>query len=304
MSNNNQDIPHNEEQPNEVNNNEDNSEEGRKESIKYPIVTFGFLFSLTINITFFILTYKDNEGIDKYSLSLWPLMHRNQFYRLISNHFYNYGIIQLIINMLYSYFITSILESDIGTAYIIIITLHSIIYVSLSQLFCMFFMKYLFNSSDFDFIQICGFSSVCFCLHMLYCIVANHSPRKIPLFGLDINHHDAIFYLILFYVFLAPYSFLFSHLCGLVSGIIIFNGFGYLTMPSIERVEAFDFFMSNSLTKNIFGYIAIDNFKHIRDNITDFCSFSCNCARIRTRTGIQLPEVEDENEENNNNNQV
>ena len=300
MSNNNQDIPHNQEQPNEPNNNDDNSEEERKEAIKYPMFTFSFLLFLAINIAFFILTYKDNDGINKYSLSLWPLMHRSQFYRLISTHFYNYGTIQLIINMEYSYFITSLIESDLGTAYTIIVTIHSVVYVSLTQLFCMFFMKYLFNSNDFNFIQICGFSSVCFCLHMFYCIIANHSPRKVPLFGLYINHHDAIIYLILFYFFLAPYSFLFSHLCGLFSGIIIFNGIGFLTMPSIERVEAFDDIMSNRLTTNVFGYISIDSHKHIRDNIKDFCTFTCICARIRTRTGIQLPEVE----ENNNNNQV
>ena len=71
-------------------------------------------------------------------------------------------------------------------------------------------------------------------------------------------------------------------------------------MPSIDLVEAFDDIMSNRLTTNVFGYISIDSHKHIRDNIKDFCTFTCICARIRTRTGIQLPEVE----ENNNNNQV
>ena len=270
---------------------------------EYPLFSFTFLITFGVNAFFLIYSLKNSHETRDYSFSLFPIIMKNQYYRIFGNYFYNFGIVQFCINMIYSYFVLILLELDIGSIYAFIIVILSIFYTSLLEFILMFSYKYISNSKEFDFIDNCGFSSIIFSLHTFYACIRDHSI-SIKVCGIPANHSDSMFYCILFYSFIVPHSVFLSNLCGIICGFFLFNGIGYLSIPSIEKVQLMDSIFSNRMLQIILGYIPINSDEKIKERIKLVYSFEIRFKKDMTRiTNPQIQTFVEQEGNNDNNNQ-
>lgn len=271
---------------------------------EYPLFSFAFLITLSVNTFFLIYSLQNSLETRDFSFSLFPIIMKNQYYRIFGNYFYNFGIIQFCINMIYSYFVLILLEIDIGSIYAFIIVILSIFYTSLLEFILMLSYKFISNSKEFDFIDNCGFSPIIFSLHTFYACIREHSIN-IKVFGVRANHSDSLFYCIIFYSFIVPHSVFLSNLCGIICGFFLFNGIGYFSIPSIEKVQLTDSVFSNRMFHIILGYIPINNDEKIMERIKSFYSFERfkkDMSRITNPQTQTFVDQEGNNENNNQNN--
>ena len=112
-----------------------------EQEIYNPKITFSFILFFFINTLGFIHSFFKSYDIKNYSLILWPFIRKKQLYRIFSNHFYHHGLFDYLTNMIGTFYITKFLEKEIGTIFIIIISIHSIILTSIFYLISVFFLN-------------------------------------------------------------------------------------------------------------------------------------------------------------------
>ena len=99
----------NENNNNIINNQSELNIQLNEPEIYNPKITFCFILFLFINIIGYIHSFFKSYDIKNYSLILWPLLRKKQYYRILSNHFYHHGLFDLLTNMFGTYHITQYL---------------------------------------------------------------------------------------------------------------------------------------------------------------------------------------------------
>ena len=262
-----------------------------------PKITFCFILFLFINIIGYIHSFFKSYDIKNYSLILWPLLRKKQYYRILSNHFYHHGLFDLLTNMFGTYHITQYLEKEIGSIYTLIISIHSIILTSIFYLTSIFFLKFLLRLSVYNFFEQCGFSSIFFTLYFSYFLLGKNYNRNINLLFVVIRGLYSTYLLMLLIQVITPNASLIGNLCGTLSAFLMFKICKFISFPKFEWVKDFESFLTlnslNNKIKKLFGYISVEDDINIIDNLKELNSF-CEFNSFR-------PLAEENNNNNNNN---
>lgn len=243
---------------------------------KETIIPFSFSLFFILNTLCLIQTYLHNFEITDYSLCLWPIVNKHQYYRIISNHFYHIGIFHYLINMIVMYLVIKQLENEIGTLFTIIISIHSMIIVSFIYLLMMFLLKKMLQLSLYNFSGQCGFSCVCFTFYLFYFLLKKNNDKVINLFFFGIKGIHSSFLILFFFQMLTPNSSVIGHVGGLLSALFIYKGFVFITFPKYEWVyEAEKLINSNYMmyANKYVGYISVTENENVTSNAKEISKF-------------------------------
>lgn len=238
-------------------------------------ISFSFTLIFIINVICLFHSYFPSFEIGNYSLCLWPTINKYQYYRIITNHFYHYGLYHFIFNMFTLYFSIKAIERDIGTIYSLIIILCSMILISLIYIFIIFILKVTFYSSKFNFAQQCGFSAVCFTIHTFYFQLTKNKEITFSFLFIQIMGKYSPFLLIFVFLLFIPNSSQISHLAGIVSAYLLFRLLSYIVFPRLEWIKDAERkinICNNNLFFKYIEYVSVKN-EIIMKNINEFNNF-------------------------------
>ena len=270
-----------------------------KRNIKiYP--TFILLFLL--NISLYLSCKYFELKISELSISLYTILIKNQYYRIITHHFMHYGICHLLIEIYFSFYICKSLENTIGTFYSLIIIFIMIIFTSFFYIFIVLLFKLINDTIDInyngDFMYECGMSSLLFSLYSYIFEFRKNKNKQIQLFNsLIIKMSFSSFSILLFLSLFTPNTTFLGNLCGIFSAYIIRIKFGYIILPKFYGVYDFEQYFNLNI-KN--WYISIiepnQEMKEIFSEIFTNIDLE-SLKQKREELGIQMKEIENENEE-------
>ena len=276
-----------------VNNMENNNNEINNESINIPEIepeleiyeaklTFAFKLFFILNTFAYIHSNYKTFKLKNYTLCLYPIFIKNQYYRLITSFFYNFGLFDFIISMIGFFFATKYLERDIGSIYTILILFHGLILTSILYIFAMWLFKTIFKFSEynFDFIFQCGFISIDFYLFLSYFLLKKNYRRNITFSFLDFRGTHSVFFVILIFQLITPSASLVLNLCATLSSFLVFRIFKYFSLPRNYWINDLEkFFGLNKKhceIKNILGYFSTTENENIINNIKELDYFFDN----------------------------
>lgn len=271
-----------------INNSIEEPEIEESPEIFNPKITFSFAFFFILNTLCFIHSFFTSFELKNYSLCLWPIINKRQYYRLIVSHFYHYGIFDYLIAMTGLFFITKYLEREIGSIYTIIIALHGIIIVSFFYLLSMWIFKSLFRLIEYNFVYQYGFSSIDFCLYMSYYLLKKNYHANINFSFIDIRGIHSVYILILIFQLITPSASLILNVCGTLSAIIVFKLLKYFSLPRNEWVSETEKFLrlenkNGNSVKKFLCYFSSNENDNIINNLKEldyFCKASFRNFRI------------------------
>ena len=251
--------------------------ENEEKKIEYKL-TFSFKLFLLLNTLAYLHTKSPSFALKNYTLCLYPIINKNQYYRLITCHFYHSNFFDYLTNMIGFIFATKYLEQEIGSAYTFIITIHGLFYTSILYLVEIWIFIFIFRAQEYYFMQQNGFNGTIFCLYLSYFLLKKNSENNINFAFLDIKGIYLIYLIILLFQLISPsYSFLFN-ICGTVSSFLMFGIIKFISFPlnywvnDFEKIIGLDI-KRNSFIKNFLGYYSINDNVIIKNSITQFDSF-------------------------------
>lgn len=299
------------------NNNQSERDSQRKETKNITIsFTFSLIFILTI-LTYIKTKYTSIDNAD-FSLSLWPVVNKFQFYRIITRYFFYYGFWHLLLNMFFLFFICRALEKLIGTIYAIFFISETLILSSVIYLMLMLFLKMVLRlfsyNSNINFKSEVGISPLIFSIYTYYFLFGKNLAKKINiLFFFEIpSQFSPFFFMLILYNF-TPNTTIFGHLSGIISSYLIKHILGKYTMPKNIWIKAVEerwsfckkeiFYISTLDKNNDF----IQSIQEIERNYFDLNNEEKKNDEINKsgRAGREMddfPEEEEQKEDNNNEN--
>ena len=242
-----------------------------------PTFPFSFkLFFIINSLTYYYTYYKLNK-MKNFSLCLWPIINKKQYYRIITGHFCYQGFLDYFLSMLGLFYITKYLEREIGSIYLILIAFHGMIFISILYLSVMLFIKYIFKTTTCYFTEQGNFSAVDFCLFLSYFLLKKNISRNISLNTIDLKGIYLVYIIILLIQFLSPSAIFVYNICGTLSAVLIFKKIKNISFPKnnliIETEKLFGLDNDKNIIKNIFGYYSLNDNENILNNAKEFDNY-------------------------------
>jgi len=200
-------------------------------------LTFVFIYFFLLILFMFILNSFDLISAKNFSLSLWTLKYKKQYYRLLTHHFIHSNIVELLFNMTLFYYFVNYLERKVGTLYLMVYISNSLIWTSLVFYSCLQSFNYilinLFKSKiNLDGYSSFGFSSVIFNLIYLY-YTLHGLDNYINILELSlIKSRFMPFLLVMLFYFVSPNTSIILNVSGIISGMIFKDLLIYLAIPN------------------------------------------------------------------------
>ena len=272
---------------NQINSNSINLPEIEQEQKIYdPKLTFSFKLFLTLNILAYIHSNFKSYKLKNFSLCLYPIFYKNQYYRLITSHFYNYSFFDYCLTMIAFFFATKYLEREIGSMYVILIIFHALIITSILYITFMWLSKFLIKYTEYNFTFQCGFSSIDFCLFLSYFLLEKNYRRNISLSFLDFRGVYSVYFVILVFQLITPSASLILNLCGTLSAFLVFNILKYISLPRNYWIGDFEKLLGLNKKKNcefkeFLGYFSINENDAIINNIKELDYFLDNKNKVK-----------------------
>lgn len=239
-----------------------------------PIFTFSFKLYFILNTISYYFTYYKENKIKNFSLCLWPIFYKNQYFRIISCHFIYEGFLDYFLSMLGLFYITKYLEREIGSMYLLLISFQGMILSSIFYLCFMLLFKYFLRAWIHNFIEQCSFSGIDFCLFLSYFLLKKNKSRDITINSLDFKGTYLVYIAILLLQFMNPSAMFILNISGVLAAFCIFKLSKYYTLPKnkwiceTEKILCLD--DNKNYIKNILGYYAINDDKNIIENVKEF----------------------------------
>ncbi len=205
----------------------DEGNNGKYEKTNDDIILYNTqIFFLVIILFFFVYCEYNNIEYSTFSINIWGVFYKKQFYRIITHHFVHFGFGQILINYFLISFLVNMLEILIGTFYS----------------FCVIFLLILFSSSIY----------LILCLFIKLVIIIYESNYNIDFF-FNLGSNSLIFSLFT-YIFIFESTFLYvkytllfvlfffisnsflANISGIISGFVVFN-LGKTILPNIKGVK-------------------------------------------------------------------
>ena len=285
---------YNENQINTLNNNNNNNNNNQiideAQEIYNPKITFSFLFFISLNTLGFIHSFLNSYDLKNYSLCLWPILNKKQYYRLFASHFYHYGVFDFLTTMTGLYLITKHLEREIGSIYTIVIAVHGMIIASFLYLLTMWVFKSVLKLTEYNFIYQCGFSSVDFCLYMSYFLLKKNYRSHLDLSFIELRGIHSVYIVILIFQLITPSASLILNICGTFSAVIVFKINKYITLPKNDWVLDTEKFLGlnkqdnkSNILKDLIGYFSTTENDVIKKNLCELDYFFCKSTNRNVR---------------------
>jgi len=295
---------------NNINDNNDSINIPEIEEDYDPQFTFSFKILLILNTLGYMHSFLKTYELKNYSLCLWPIANKAQYYRMITSHFYHFGFFDYLTTMIGLFFATKYLEPEIGSIYTILIVFHGIIITSLFYLITMWLFKTILRFLEYNFIYQSGFSSIDFCLYLSYFLLKKNYRRNISLSFIDLRGIHSVYFVILIFQLITPSASIILNLCGTLSAFIIFKICKYFTLPRNYWINETEKILGLSGNKNccfksFLGYYSISENETILNNVREFDFFLDNINKSKS---MIIDDIKSKNkkkspsEANNNNN--
>ena len=260
-----------------------------------------FIFLFTINISMYIAFNYYNFKISEFSISLFPILLKNQFYKLITHHFIHYGIFHLLIELLFTFYICKYLEKMIGTLYTFSLIFIMIIMTSITYILILFLFKIIGKIIDIDynsdFMFECGMSSLLFSLYSYIVDFKKNKNKLIKLLNLAvIRMRYSSFYILIALSLFTPNTTFLGNLCGIISAYIIKNIFGYSILPKYIGVYDFEYYFNLNNYKSWYVSIVDQNqdMKELFTEIFNDIDFDSH-EQKNEQLGIPMKDIDDSN---------
>ena len=277
-----------------------------KKTIIYP--TFFFLFILNLSLYLYWKYYYIR--LSYFSISLYPIMNKYQFYRFLTHHFMHYGIFHLFVELLITFFICKNLEKMIGTLLSFNIILIMTIMTSFLYFFLIFIFKLIvliFNMNyNFDFMYECGMSSLLFSLYTYMTQFKKNKDKFIKILNLiAIKSRFSPFYVLIILTFFTPNRTFLGNICGILSAYIIKSLFGYHILPKYEGINDFEAFFKLNYCKCFYTSI-IEMNEEMKSNVMEIYTILNLNPTINKQEelGIQMDEIQNNSNNNSDNNET
>ena len=261
-----------------VNDSVDLDEEEIAEEKFNPTFTFSFKLFFILNSLSYYYTYYTSNKLKYFSLCLWTIINKNQYYRLISSHFCYKGFLDYFLSMLGFFYLTKYLERQIGSIYLILFVFHAMIITSILFLGFMWLFKFMLMSCSFNFIEQGSFSGVDFCLYLSYFLLKKNRSANINILNsLDFKGVYLVYLTMLLIQFLSPTSMFFLNISGTLAAFLIFALLKSFTLPKNKWVNDIEKLINldnpKSVVKNILGYYSLNDNENIIENVKEFDYF-------------------------------
>ncbi len=260
-----------------------------------------FIFLFTINISMYIAFNYYNFKISEFSISLFPILLKNQFYKLITHHFIHYGIFHLLLELLFTFYICKYLEKMIGTLYTFSLIFVMIIMTSIIYILIVFLFKIIGKIIDInyngDFMFECGMSSLLFSLYSYIVDFKKNKNKLIKLLNFAvIRMRYSSFYILIALSLFTPNKTFLGNLCGIISAYIIKNIFGYSILPKYIGVYDFEYYFNLNNYKSWYVSIVDQNqdMKELFTEIFNDIDFDSH-EQKNEQLGIPMKEIDDSN---------
>ena len=243
-----------------------------------PKYSFSFKLFFILNTLAYIHSYSKTFELKNFTLCLYPIINKCQYYRLISSHFYHFGFFDYLTTMIGLYFATKYLEREIGSIYTILIIFHGIVFSSIFYILVMWIFKTLLRYSEYNFIFQCGFASIDFCLFLSYFLLKKNYRTNLNFSFIDLRGIHSVFLVILIFQLITPSSSIVLNLCGTLSAFLVFTFFKYFTLPKNYWIKDIEKIFHLDKTKNcemkfLLGYFSISENETIINNVKELDSF-------------------------------
>jgi membrane associated rhomboid family serine protease len=232
-------------------------------------LTFIFDLFFLLNLCLFLPTILALD-LRVYSICTWPIFHKNQYYRLITHHFFHINLIHILFNMIFFYFVGRNLEKKIGSVYFFMTIICSMIFISFIYLIIVLSMNFLtvgllgFNEYNYDFYCSIGFSGILFSIFYVQCNLPSVKESLSYFFGLIPikSKYSPLCYIVLIQVLNPKASFL-GHLAGICCGYLIEKFFIHVLFPRKGWIVAFEEKFNRVIMclKDRLNYITVDSIK-------------------------------------------
>ena len=243
-----------------------------------PKFSFSFILFFLLNTLAYVHSYSKSFQLKNFTLCLYPVINKNQYYRLISCHFFHFGFFDYLTTMLGLYFTTKYLEREIGSIYTILIIFHGLVFSSIFYILIMWIFKALLRYSEYNFVFQCGFSSIDFCLFLSYFLLSKNYRSNLNFSFIDLRGIHSVFLVILIFQLITPSASIVLNMCGTLSAFLSFNFFKYFSLPmnywikDTERLLHLDK-RKNCEIKTLIGYFSINENENIIKNVKQLDSF-------------------------------
>lgn len=256
-------------------------------------ITLPFIVFFALNTLCFIHSYLISFDQAHYSFTLWCIIQKGQYYRMLTHHFYHLGFLHYLFTMSAYYFLSKRLENQIGSIYTFILTMQSIVFISLIYLFILLFLKIVHISTlDCNFWLQCGFSFVCICLYQFYYLLTKNQEEIIDLLLFTMRpKHSAMVFILLFQIIVPKLSII-GHISGFLVANLTYKLLLYLSFPDKEWIKEFEecCCLRNCYSvKCIVFYVPIDQFnEETVEEISSFLKFKTGLDAIKETIGEMM----------------
>ena len=215
---------------------------------------FGTSLLLIINIAIHILIFLSTANLSHFSIAAAPVIFYNEYYRIVSSAFVHGGAFHILMNMMSLAQLGPALEIQFGTLQMLIssfwiVLIEGFLYVTINYTVG----TYILNDRSWLMMAGVGYSGVLFSYAIMDSYHTNVQSRSVfGFFSVPAKVYPWIL-LILISLFLPNISFM-GHLCGILAGIMVVNGWLIWLFPLPEYLQSLE---TSSILQNIISRDAL-----------------------------------------------
>ena len=268
-------------------------------------ITISFLIFFIINILIYLYSKIIPIKIYKYVFQYVPIIHKYQFYRIITRYFIHFGIFHLILELIAFYYLCKICENIFGTLLTLSIIFISMILDSFIQLLIIptfsIFLRGRF-SIIYNYFYEGGLTPILFTLLTYFSLYRRNRNQQVSLESIYILRakHSYLYFLGILYFF-TPNRTFYGNVSGIIGGYILKN-YGKYLLPKVKWIKEIEECYSLDKVKIFYRYININNnrMKEIlneydRDSIEDIIESNKIDEKNNVKTNIEFHDTEDNN---------
>ena len=239
-----------------------------------PKFTFIFKLFFILNTISYYYTYYKSNKVKNFSLCLWPINNKKQYYRIMSSHFCYEGFLDYFLSMLGLFYITKYLEREIGSLYLLLITFYGMILSSIIYLRFMELLIFLFNAWSLKLIEQSSFSGIDFCLFLSFFLLKKNKSKNFTFNSMDFKGPYLVYTIILLVQFFSPSAMFVLNISGTFAAFLIFALLNKCIFPKnkwisdMEKILCLD--DNKCFIKSILGYYSINENANIIENVKEF----------------------------------
>ena len=296
---------------NNINNNENLDHQNNNNQLitifckNFRNTTISFFIFFILNILIYLYSKTIPIETDKYVFQYAPIVHKKQFYRIITRYFVHFGIFHLLLELIAFYYLCQICENIFGTLLTLSIIFISMILDSFIQLLIIptfsIFLRGRF-SIIYNYFYEGGLTPILFTLLTYFSLYRRNRNQQVALESIYILRakYSYLYFLGILYFF-TPNRTFYGNISGIVSGYILKN-YGKYLLPKIKWIKELEDCYSLNKIKIFYRYINVNNnrMKEILneydcDSIDDIIESNKIDEKNNVKNNIEFHDIEDNN---------